>query len=222
MMSISKAYKNYKGETVTNCHKSEGYCLEPNHITKTQLMKLRKDGFNIPIFKGELIPKDNIATKKTLKNVVCNETEVNGMPALEVALPDLGNRKIYLIKDNGDSFSEPNIVVVFHDEEFSGDEAYNEQLDLYKKYGQNDLPYTIVKNEEGVLFFDDKNVGGMIAFSSLEKAEPLRETFDDFLTDTESIMFDDEGKLITDTVLPSLPAQAKAWLKKNASTVEAY
>lgn len=216
----SKPYKNYKGELVTNCHKSEGTCLEPNHITKKQLMEMRKTGFNIPIFNGDMIPKETVADSKTLKNIVVSETHINSNPALQISLPDLGNRKIWLVKDPGDSFNEPNVVIVFHDEEFEGDEAYNEQLDSYFKYGQSDLPYTVVKNLEGELFFNDKNVGGMINFSHLEHAESLRETFDDFLTDTEIIMFDNEGKILTDKVLPSLPSEAKEWLKQNASNVE--
>lgn len=216
----NKAYKNYKGELVTNCPKPEGTCLEPNHLTKKQLMEMRKSGFNVPIFAGDNIPRDVVASAKTLKNQKVGKTTVAGDEALVVEFPDLGGRKIFLVKNNGDEYNEPNIVVLFADEEFDGDEAYMEQVESYAKYGQSDIPYTVVKNGKGDLFFADSNVGGMIAFKDLEKAESLRETFDEYLTDTEKIMFDDEGKIISDTVLPNLPAKAKEWLADNASYIE--
>lgn len=216
----SKPYKNYKGELVTNCKKSEGTCLEPNHITKKQLMDMRKNGFDMPIFAGEEVPKDVIATSKALKNQKVGKTTVAGNDALIVEFPELGNRKVFLVKDPGDEYNSPNVVILFADEEFDGDEAYNEQIESYAKYGQSDLPYTVLKTPNGNLFFADSNVGGMIAFKDLEKAESLRETFDEYLTDTEKIMFDVDGKIITDTVLPNLPAKAKDWLVDNASYVE--
>lgn len=35
-MAIKKDYKNWKGETVTNCEKGEGYCNKPEHFTTAQ------------------------------------------------------------------------------------------------------------------------------------------------------------------------------------------
>lgn len=216
----NKPYKNYKGELVANCPKHEGTCLEPNHLTKKQLMEMRKSGFSIPIFAGDVVPRDVIATAKNLKRQEVGKTTVAGNPALVVEFPELGNRRMFLVKDNGDDYNRGNVVVLFSDSEFEGDEAYNEQLEAYARYGQSEIPYTIVKSTNGNLFFADSNVGGMIAFKDLEKSEPLRETFDEYLTDTEKIMFDEEGKIISDVALPHLPAKAKEWLVQNASYIE--
>lgn len=215
----NKPYKNYKGELITNCPKPEGTCLEPNHLTKKQLTEMRKTGFSIPIFAGDTVPRDTVATSKQLKNQKVGKTTVAGNPALVVELPELVSRRMFLVKDPGDDYTQANVVILFSDAEFDGDEAYNDQINEYAKYGQSEIPYTVVKTPKGDLFFADSNVGGMLAFKDLEKAEPLRETFDEYLTDTEKIMFDENGKIISDTILPNLPAKAKEWLVDNASYI---
>ena len=216
----NKAYKNYKGELVTNCPKPEGTCLEPNHLTKKQLSDMRKGGFNIPIFAGDVLPKDVIATSKTLKNMNVGKTTVKGNPALQVSFPGLGNRKIFLIADKGDDFYEADIVIVFFDEEFDGDENYAHQLYEYNIHGQGTIDYRIRKDSKGRLYFVDDVVDSAIEFSKLEKSESLRETFDENLYNTEQIMFDENDKIITDTVLPNLPVEAKSWLVEHASYVD--
>ena len=215
----NKPYKNYKGETVTNCPKAEGTCLEPNHFTKKQFADMRSQGSNVS-FDATILPKDTVATVKSLKNMTVGRTHVAGNPALEVSFPELGNRKVYLVDSPEDEYYNQNVVILFSDSEFVGDDAYNGQLSNYAKYGQAEVSYTVVKDAEGKLFFSDSIVGGLIAFEDLDKAEPLRETFDEYLTDDEKIMFDNKGKIISDTVLPSLTAKAKEWLVEHAAYIE--